>query len=51
MQSVKVRSRVGADGILHLDIPVGMVNCELEVIVIYQLIETTNTRHRESQHP
>jgi len=43
MQSVTVRSRVSADGFLHLDIPVGMsvsdVNREFEVMVIYQLIQ------------
>jgi len=43
MQSVTVRSRVSADGFLHLDIPVGMsvsdVNREFEVMVIYQLVQ------------
>jgi hypothetical protein len=36
MQSVKVRSRVGTDGILHLNIPVGAADQEFEVMVIYQ---------------
>ena len=38
MQSIKVRSRVGADGILHLQIPVGIKDTDLEVIVIFQPI-------------
>jgi len=38
MQSIKVRSRVGADGILHLQIPVGIKDTDLEVIVIFHPI-------------
>jgi hypothetical protein len=36
MESVRVRQHVGQDGILHLNIPVGLVEREVEVIVIYQ---------------
>lgn len=36
MESVNVRSRVGEDGILHLDIPCGFSSTELEVMVILQ---------------
>lgn len=39
MQSIKLCSHVGADGILHLEIPVGMTDKEIEVMVIYQTIE------------
>ncbi|MDF5719574.1 MAG: hypothetical protein PUP91_03580 [Rhizonema sp. PD37] len=39
MQSRKLRSQVGKDGILHLDIPVGVTNSEIEVMVIYMRIE------------
>lgn len=35
MESIKVRRSVGQDGILHLDIPIGMQG-DLEVMVIYQ---------------
>ncbi|MEG3940176.1 MULTISPECIES: hypothetical protein [unclassified Microcoleus] len=35
MQSIKARSRVGADGMLHLQIPVGIKDTDLEVIVIF----------------
>jgi hypothetical protein len=41
MQSLKVVSRVGSDGILHLDVPVGMTNEELEVLVIFQPLKST----------
>ncbi|MEG4318511.1 MULTISPECIES: hypothetical protein [unclassified Microcoleus] len=36
MQSIKVRSRVGEDGMLHLQIPGGIKNTDLEVIVVFQ---------------
>lgn len=38
MQSINIRSRVGADGILHLDIPVEMTNTEIEVTVTIQAV-------------
>ncbi len=40
MQSIKVRSRVGADGMLHLQVPVGIKDIDLEVIVVFQRIAT-----------
>jgi hypothetical protein len=36
MRSTLIRSRIGADGILHLDVPSDFVETELEVIVIVQ---------------
>lgn len=36
MQSINIRSGVGTDGILHLDIPVEMTNTEIEVTVTIQ---------------
>jgi hypothetical protein len=36
MESIKVRQHVGQDGILHLDIPVGVAGQDVEVMVIYQ---------------
>ncbi|MBD2492444.1 hypothetical protein [Aulosira sp. FACHB-615] len=43
MQSIKLCSHVGADGILHLEIPVGITDKEMEVVVIYQQIEPSAT--------
>nr|ADO19296.1 hypothetical protein Nfla_9002 [Nostoc flagelliforme str. Sunitezuoqi] len=40
MQSIKIRSHVGQDSILHLETPVELKNKEVEVMVIYQPIET-----------
>ncbi|MBE9095621.1 hypothetical protein [Tychonema sp. LEGE 07203] len=41
MQSIKVRSRVGSDGMLHLQIPGGIKDTELEVIVVFQPVTPT----------
>jgi hypothetical protein len=41
MQSIKIRSHVGQDGILHLEIPVGMTERDLEVMVIFQPLEVS----------
>ncbi|UKO96237.1 hypothetical protein [Nostoc sp. UHCC 0870] len=38
MESIKIRSHVGADGILHLDIPIEMANTEIEVTVTIQTV-------------
>jgi hypothetical protein len=42
MHSLKLSKRVGADGILHLDIPVGLTDKEVEIMVIYQPLEEPN---------
>lgn len=36
MESIKMRQRVGQDGRLHLDIPVGLTDQDVDVMVIYQ---------------
>lgn len=38
MQSIKLNTYVGDDGMLQLQIPVGVTNTEMEVVVIYQPI-------------
>ena len=43
MESIKVRQRVGQDGILHLEIPVGLKDRDIEVMVIYQPVQTDTT--------
>ncbi len=40
MRSIRVRSHVGADGTLHLNIPLGISNQDVEVMVIYQPLKT-----------
>ncbi|MEH2077203.1 MAG: hypothetical protein V7K57_22860 [Nostoc sp.] len=39
MQSIKIHSYVGEDGILHLDIPVEMKETELEITVTLKPIK------------
>ncbi len=41
MESIKVRRHVGQDGILHLDIPVGITERDLEVMVIYESVSSS----------
>jgi hypothetical protein len=36
MRTIQLQSRVGADGMLRLQVPVGVTNTDLEVIVIVQ---------------
>ncbi|MGC1305862.1 MAG: hypothetical protein WA885_01445 [Phormidesmis sp.] len=40
MDSIKVRQRVGEDGILHLEIPIGLAHQEIDVMVVYQPVQT-----------
>jgi hypothetical protein len=40
MQSISVRTRVGADGKLRLDIPVDVRNVDVEVVVVMQPAST-----------
>jgi hypothetical protein len=41
MESIKVRRHVGQDGILHLEIPVGIRERDVEVMVIYQSVSSS----------
>ena len=39
MDSIKVRQRVGEDGILHLAVPVGFADREVDVTISYQPVQ------------
>ncbi|PZO55537.1 MAG: hypothetical protein DCF15_10320 [Phormidesmis priestleyi] len=41
MESVRVRQRIGQDGILHLEIPVGFTDREVEAMVVYQPVQAS----------
>ncbi|MDL5056251.1 hypothetical protein [Geitlerinema calcuttense] len=43
MESIKVRQHIGQDGILHLEIPVGLREQDVEVMVIYQSVPSLTT--------
>lgn len=43
MNSLKLRSHVGADGVLNLSVPVGVTDAEVEVIVVFQMVEQVQT--------
>ena len=41
MQSIKIQSHVGSDGILKLEIPLGLTDADLEVLVVVQPLAST----------
>jgi hypothetical protein len=43
MESIRVRQHIGQDGILRLDIPVGVTERDVDVMVIYQPIQLSLT--------
>ncbi|MFB2877185.1 hypothetical protein [Floridanema aerugineum] len=43
MKSVTLRHQVGEDGILHLDVPVGLNDAELEVTIIFKEVASATT--------
>ena len=47
MTTIKFRSQVGEDGILHLDIPVSAIHKEIEVtLIIKEISETKEQKSR-----
>lgn len=49
MQSIKLRSHVGHDGILNLRVPVGLSETDVEVVVVVQdLSQRTSSSTPES---
>ena len=48
MQSINLRYHVGAEGMLHLDIPVTMTNTDFNVMVWVQPVTTTDQPRKPS---
>lgn len=48
MQQITLRSRVGEDGILHLDIPIEMRETDLEVTIMVKPIFLEQTKTEET---
>lgn len=44
MASITLRSHVGTDGILRLDLPVGLTDAELEVTVTFKTLSPPEAR-------
>lgn len=42
MQTVTLKSRVGSDGVLRLEVPVGMRDVDLEVVVVVNRATTSD---------
>ena len=47
MRSILIRSRVGADGILHLDVPSDLPETEVDVMVIVQPVSQSDPGRTE----
>jgi hypothetical protein len=48
MESIKLQSHVGPDGVLKLEVPVGLSNVEYEVMVIMQPVHTATPSSPET---
>jgi hypothetical protein len=44
MQSIKLCSHIGADGILHLELPVGVTDTEIEVTVTVKAVNSVTKK-------
>jgi hypothetical protein len=44
MRNVHTRSRVGRDGLLKLEIPTELSETDIDVVVVYQPIETASAK-------
>ncbi|MBN1138590.1 MAG: hypothetical protein JXM73_18525 [Anaerolineae bacterium] len=42
METIRIHSRVGQDGILKLEVPTSLVNTDLEVVVVMQPASVTD---------
>lgn len=42
MQSITLQTHVGSDGILKLEVPVGLTDVDLEVVVTLQALEASD---------
>lgn len=51
MQTIKVRSRVGADGKLQLQLPDQLANQEVEVVLVYQTVESATNQESSVNDP
>jgi hypothetical protein len=49
MQTMTFRSQVGEDGVLRLNVPTGVTNTELEVVVVVQPLTVSKQHHTDSR--
>jgi hypothetical protein len=40
MQSVKLQAHIGDDGILKIEVPTGLSNVDLELVLVYQTVKS-----------
>lgn len=49
MKTVTLRSHVGEDGVLRLEVPIGIANADLEVVLVVQPTSLPKRNHTESK--
>lgn len=49
MQTMTFRSHVGEDGVLRLNVPTGMTNADLEVVVVVQPLIASKQNHADAR--
>lgn len=49
MLSLSLHSHVGADGVLKLQVPVGLSNTDLEIMLIFQPIKQSSLREKPEE--
>jgi hypothetical protein len=48
MQSIRVQSRIGKDGILQIQLPEGREGTELDIILVYEISSITQEKTKLS---
>lgn len=43
METVKLTSRAGSDGVLHLEVPVGIPDADVEILVVFHVVAANQT--------
>ncbi|MCD4686472.1 MAG: hypothetical protein K8S97_11110 [Anaerolineae bacterium] len=41
METIRVKTRIGADGLLKLEMPVGVANVDADVVIVFAVQPTT----------
>lgn len=51
MQSITLQTHIGLDGVLKLEVPVGVADIDLEVVVTLQTVEASINSEAGSEWP
>jgi hypothetical protein len=51
VETVRLRSHVGNDGVLHLEVPLGVQNADLEVVLVVQPLSVAEAGNNHIASP